>query len=64
MKSKNECEWAIKEWKARVLDQSDHVDPDNEQDWCSLAIGFFMGLGFQPADAIRLMETCLKRGLL
>lgn len=39
------------EWKKEVFDNSDNVDPENSQDWYSLALGFALGKGCNPDDS-------------
>ena len=44
----------IAAWKKDVFDKSDKVDPGNELDWFSLAIGYFIAKGLNPEDAYNL----------
>jgi len=52
---------AINEWKKRVYDNVVHVDPHEERVWEDLAVGFFMGLGFDYGDAITLYYEATAR---
>jgi len=42
---------AEKMFKADVHDLAALVDPDNEQDWYSLTLGYFIGKGEDPESA-------------
>jgi hypothetical protein len=42
---------AAKAYKRLVCDQSDEVDPQGEQDWFSMSLGFFMGYGLTLDEA-------------
>jgi hypothetical protein len=42
---KFDAEQAKQLWKQRVLDVPEKVDPHNQYDWDSLAVGFAVALG-------------------
>lgn len=42
----------IKAWKLEVCDWAGEIDPENEMDWHALFVGFAMGKGLSPADAL------------
>lgn len=42
-----------KEWKQDVYDRSDRVDPENGEDWYSLALGYALGKGHSPEFSIK-----------
>lgn len=39
-------------FKIEVSDRSDRIDPDNREDWRSLAVGWAIGKGLKPEDAV------------
>jgi len=41
------------EWKKDVYDRSNDVDPENKEDWYSLALGYALGKGKTPKFAIK-----------
>lgn len=57
-------ESAIQAWKEKVYDKQKEVDPDNEHHWYSLALGFALGLGYEPKQACELANIIDKRMLL
>ena len=56
-------EWVLAAWKERVRDKSEAVDPLNEFDWTSIAMGFCLGHGFKPAEAYRIAKHIRNLGL-
>jgi hypothetical protein len=38
-------------WKSQVYDKGEEIDPTNEQDWYSLAIGWALGKDLTPDEA-------------
>lgn len=40
-----------KEWKEKVFDKSEEVDPSGRHDWGSMAVGFGLGKGLSPDAA-------------
>jgi hypothetical protein len=52
------------DWKSIVYDKVDEVDPDNEEDWSSLALGFCLGRGFSVKESLQLVEIFLKHNVL
>jgi hypothetical protein len=43
-------------FKADVYDRGPAVDPGNELDWLSLAIGYALGKGYSPARAVSFAQ--------
>lgn len=41
----------LRTYGAEILDQADEVDPSNEEDWRSMAIGWAIAKGMSPTDA-------------
>lgn len=41
--------WA---WKREVLDQAHDIDPNNESRWGDLAMGYALGKGLSPDQAV------------
>jgi hypothetical protein len=41
----------IIKWKSVVYDRAAEIDPDDEHDWHSMALGFFLAYGLSPDSA-------------
>lgn len=41
------------EFKTQVSDNAHLIDPDDEEDWHSLAVGWLLAKGFTPSEALR-----------
>lgn len=41
----------LRTYGAEILDQADEVDPNNEEDWHSMAIGWAIAKGMSPEAA-------------
>jgi len=42
---------ALRTYGAEVIDRADEVDPGNEEDWISMAIGWGIAKGMTPSEA-------------
>jgi len=47
-------EQMIHAWVYEVWENSKEIDPENHEDWYSLALGFFKGKGCSIKEAIKL----------
>lgn len=45
------------EFKTQVFDNAGLIDPDEEEDWHSLAIGWLLAKGFTPSEALRFVAV-------
>lgn len=54
----------IKKWKENVYDKEQEIDPDQEQDWRSMAIGFALGCGYSTEEAYIFANTLDSKRLL
>lgn len=50
-KPTQECLDLVPEWNAEVYGKGEQIDPGNEFDWFSLAIGFAIGRGLNIDNA-------------
>jgi len=50
---------AVLRFKREVCERRDDVDPDEEQDWFSLSLGFFLALGID-ADRAYSLSTWVR----
>ena len=41
----------LKEWFENIYDNHENVDPNSDQDWHSMAMGYALGKGFSPDRA-------------
>jgi len=57
-------EQVIKLWKEKVYDKEGEIDPSQEQDWGSMAIGFALALGYRPDAAHRFVNKLSTKGIL
>jgi len=67
MSNKTRLFWAAQAmvaWHSLVYDDRLNIDPENELDWHSLALGFFMGRGYSKPEALQLVAQVDKRGWL
>ena len=51
---KPNVEKAIKLWSELVYDRTPEVDPNEEHDWESIALGFFLALGFTAQESLNI----------
>jgi hypothetical protein len=42
---------ATRLFKEKIWDRASTIDPDDDHKWESMALGFFIALGFEPTDA-------------
>ena len=56
-------EQAIDLWKDRVFNQAQQIDPNDEEDWRSMAIGFGFGQGFSIPQVHLFVTELDKRRL-
>lgn len=56
-------EKAITEWKEKVYDRGSEIDPNDEEDWRSMAIGFGFGKGFNFGEVYVFVTELDKRRL-
>lgn len=54
----------FEQWKSDVRDKWEEVDPHSEEDWQSLAYGYFLGLGLSIEDAKDSVRLAEKQELL
>lgn len=40
--------------KRELADRAEEIDPNNEYEWLSMSIGFFIAKGAQPEEAFEL----------
>lgn len=45
-------EQLVTAFKIEVHDRSEEIDPENDEDWCSLTLGWAIGKGLSPDDAL------------
>jgi len=57
-------DWAVQLWKERVYDKQDKVDPAHMEVWYSMAIGFALGLGYEPDNAHKIAKAISNAGYL
>lgn len=57
-------EAAITDWRTRVYDRCDEIDPDRALDWYDLAVGFFLGKSLTFEAAQNHASECIERGLV
>lgn len=43
-------------FKKQVCDRDDDIDPNDDQDWYSLSIGWALAKGLEPQDAYQFAE--------
>lgn len=51
-------------WVKGVYEKSDILDPDDQHDWKSLALGFALGAGATPEEAFKFVDMLSERRLL
>lgn len=51
-------------WKKTVFDLSSIIDPNDEEDWRSLAIGWAMGRGMNIREAKVFYQHLLSKGIV
>lgn len=44
------------EFKVQVADNAHVIDPDDEEDWHSLGVGWLLAKGFTPEEALRFVS--------
>lgn len=59
-----EIEKHVKDWNDNVVEKVPEIDPGAEHDWHTLAIGFFLGRGFNGDDSHELALELLRRNML
>lgn len=47
---------ALDKYREKVWEKADAIDPHDERDWHSMALGFFLALGFSIDDAYDLAK--------
>ena len=52
------------QWKYNVRDKWEEIDPHSEEDWHSLAFGYFLGLGLSVEDAQQSVAKAESEGLI
>lgn len=55
---------AIALWKEKVWDKEQEIDPNQEEDWGSMAVGFALALGFTPEESYKFMFKLSEKGIL
>ena len=43
-----------REWRISVYDKGSEIDPSDERDWYSMAIGWLLAKGVQPDEAYKI----------
>lgn len=54
---------AIQLWKERVLSHEEDIDPNQEEDWRSMALGFGFGLMFSFEQVHEFLRELHKQNL-
>jgi len=54
----------VKQWKAQVFANPGDIDPENKEDWESLALGFALGKGLTAEDAHAFVAVLLRQNLI
>ena len=52
------------EWNELFELQASEIDPDDEELWSSLLLGWLLGMGVEPADARDIVDVAPKNGWL
>jgi hypothetical protein len=53
-------EEAIALWKKKVFDRAEEIDPDSNDEWRSMALGFLLALDFEPDRAEKVIQRLVE----
>jgi hypothetical protein len=51
-------------WKEKVYEKENEIDPGQEEDWRSMALGFALALDYTPDEAEKFVNEIGSQGLL